>query len=247
MPRSPAPGLNPALNERPASFLIVGRNRALTNWIALSIASALDPSYLWTEFQSHEQDPPGSSGPLVSGAIPDSRLSLVFPEQLIPNEEEGRLAAAAAATVIRSDEEHDSVRGLEQFVRLPLHTQEILSAARPDRGIRALVLANAERVVEHYPRDVTATTLAAILRAGCTVILSFVGPPPPGRAVFDYVLEVPEPELTRWREASLHCEKGSSEGPFRSDASLPLSTLPGLAGYLEKHVDGPPRPGGALP
>jgi hypothetical protein len=234
MSSPPSDGMNRVFRERPVSVLITAENRPLASWLALGLAAHFDTTYFWTDVRAHDERPsPG--GPLALGAIPDAQLSLVHPEALQPNEEEARLAGAAAATVVRAEGEQGSVRRLEQFLGLPTHTQELISATQPSTQIRFLVLANAERIVHYYPATLVGPTLEAILASGCSVILTFVGAPPQGRAAFDFVADVRGTELARWREVIVRCEKGSAGGLLSAGSSFGFADVPGLAALLERY------------
>jgi len=234
----PTTELSRVFRERPVSVLILGASRPLVSWLALGLAAHMDPTYIWTDVRSHEEEP-NPLGPLALGAIPEAQLSLIYPEQLERNEEDARLARAAAATVVRSDGMHDSTSALEHFLRLPSHTRELIAAIQPSPHIRFLVLANAERVVHQYPEETVAPILGAILASGCSVVLSFVGPPPKGRTAFDFVLEVHGGEGARWERSIVHCEKGAEEGLLRTGASFPLASFPGLAQRIESTPGAP--------
>jgi len=235
MDSPPAARMNSLFGERPVSMLITGESRPLVNWLALGLVAHFDPNYLWTDVRAHE-DRPSPFGPLARGAIPDAQLSLVHPEELQPNEEQARMAGAAAATVVRSDGDAGSVRRLEQFLGLPSHTQEVISATQPSSAIRFLVLANAERILHYYPFPRVGPTLEAILGSGCTVVLTFVGRPPEGRVAFDFVLDVRGIEPERWKEAIVRCEKGTDDGLLSPGASFAFAHVPGLPALLERYL-----------
>jgi len=240
MKPSRPPSVNRVFSERPVSVLVLGTHRALTNWFTLGLAAYLDPSYIWTDVRPHE-DLSNPFDPLTVGAIPEAQLSLVYPEQLAPQEEDARLTATAAATVVRSDDSRAKIRGFEQFARLPSHTQEVIAATRPSLGIRALVLANAERVIQQFPPPSVPLILGAILAADCSVILSFLDPPPAGRTAFDFVLEVRGSDAAGWSSAEVRCERAVGEGLMQPGGVFPFSAIPGVGELVSRFLP-PPGP-----
>jgi len=223
--------LNPVFGERPVSVLVLGESRPLANWLAFALVHRLDPNFFWTDVRDHEGTP-DPFGPVAVGRIPDAQLSLIFPEQLERNDEEARLAGAAAATVVRSDGEPEVMRHLEGFLRLPSHTQEVIAATRPGSRLRFLVLGNSERVSHMYPEDTVGPIVRAILATGCSLVMPFVAPPPAARSVFDFILHVEGAELADWRTARVRCEKGVGDGLLASGSLFALADFPGLAAEL---------------
>ena len=213
-------------------MLILGECRPLASWLALALARACDSNYHWTDVRAHAETP-DPLGPLAEGRIPEGQLSLSLPEELERNDEEARLAGAAAATLVRADREHDALLGLEGFLRLPSRTQGLIAALGPGPAIRFVVLGNADRIASMYPESTVGPTLHAILSAGCSIVLTYRGSPPPGRRFFDFELHVSGPAPEDWPHSTVRCEKGVGEGLLTPQAEFPLREFPGLSAELE--------------
>ncbi|MCI4360729.1 MAG: hypothetical protein L3J91_03425, partial [Thermoplasmata archaeon] len=94
--------------------------------------------------------------PLTSTLLPPDRVSVVFANELERDEPSARLADAAVGGVLRADESPEMLRRIAGFLRLPAHTQELLSRVPSGGPPPIIVLSNAHRMVALYPHDTVA-------------------------------------------------------------------------------------------
>lgn len=222
------------LFPRPTSVLLCGPSRPLLNWTAYALAASTDPGFIWTDIR-----PPGESldaiDPLARGLIPSERLNIVHPTEILP-ERSG--APAAARSVAPSS---PTVRRLQDFVRLPLHTQRLLTG-EPTRGRPiVLVLSNAQRMVGLYPAQNVAPVVKAIVEAGVILLVTFADVPPEGHEAFDLVLRLEGGDPTNWSRATLKVEKAPADGLLRAGAALRLGEFAPIAPVLTAVLGSPPR------
>jgi hypothetical protein len=204
--------------NRPTSVIVCGSNRPLLNWVAYALASITDPGFIWTDVRL-QGEVLADADPLSRNLIPPDRMNVVHPKELALHRGG---AKAVAESVIRADEPTDTVRRLADFLRLPLHTQRLLSAGPSQGQPMVLVLSNGHRLVAFYPTDAVGPTVRAIVESGATLIMTFADAPPEGRLVFETVLHLEGNDTRGWRQASLTAEKGPADGPLRSGSAYRL-------------------------
>jgi len=219
--------------RRPTSIFVVGSSDVLLNWVTLALMAPYPSRLYWTVVQL-PGEPIAPLDPLGRGVIPADRVDFVHPNDLRREEQAGRQAETAAATVLRSDEHPEYVRRLTEFLRLPSHSQRLIASTTTGPAAPILVLSNAHRLATLFPNTSVVPTVQSFLDSGACLVLVWAGPPPPRRKVFDIVLHVEGSDPQRWKEATLWCEQGIPTGPLSGGKRHHLSELPSVASFLEK-------------
>lgn len=219
--------------DRPSSVFLSGDNRSLLNWCALGLARKADPRFRWTDVRltGEALDP---TDPLARGAVPSDRLHVVEPPSLTPNQRLADVARTRSDTLIDPAEPAAARQRLIDFLRLPTHTQELLSAAPPGAARPCVVLSNSHRLIALYPSNLVGPIIRAIVDSGMTIISTFGDAAPEGRWAFDTVLRVEGGVPSRWREATLTIEKVSGEKPAPHPERVPLSVVRPIALLLAR-------------
>lgn len=196
----------------------------MLHWVVYALASATDPGFIWTDVRpaGETADP---SDPIGRGLIPPGRLNVVLPAELaVP-----RAPAAAGAPAPNGP---TTVQRLADFVRLPLHTQRLLTGEPRGAHPMVVVLSNAQRLEDLYANEDVGGTLKRVVEAGTTMLVSFSGPAPQRRSIFPTVLRVEGSDLSRWREAAVAVEAASPEGGLTVGSSSTLGTFAPVAAGL---------------
>ncbi len=218
---------------------LYGPSRTVLLRVAYAFARASDPQPYWVDIRDPNEylDPPG---PVELGWIPDDHLFVVSRSEARPQDAVSNLALW---TVVRSDEPRSVIAGLTDFLRLPPVVQDVLSRYGEEFRRPVFVVANTDRVRDYYPRDRVGVRpiVDAMLHSGVVPIFVARGPPGPGRLAFDLVIEVEAPDLVRWREGTLRCERSLNGAPFQQDQRIRLDSFPALAAALQGQKD-PPEP-----
>lgn len=220
------------LFTKPTSVVLIGEDRPLLNWVAYAMASVTDPGFLWVDVRALGGDV-ADSDPLSGRVIPPDRLAVVRPAALAPDHTKANIGVSA---VVRADEPPENLQILLDFLRLPEQTQvklsEMVARGRP----RVAVLSNAHRLMAHYSAESVAPLLRAIQATGVITIVTFADAPNDGRFAFDVVLHLRGRDPKAWKQATLHVEKGSSEGPLRTGQDCRLEDLDVVANVLADHI-----------
>lgn len=215
-----------------------GKSRTVVLRAAYALARANDSQPYWVDVRDPNDylDPPG---PVEMGWIPDDHLFVVSRSEARPQDAVSNLALW---TVVRSDEPRSVIGGLSDFLRLPPQIQELLSQYGRENYRPVFVVANTDRVREHYPRDQTGVRaiVEAMVNGGVTPIFAALDPPGPGRFAFDLVFEIQADDLTHWREGVLLCERSFEGASYEKGQEIPLSSIPGLTDALEGRKDPTP-------
>jgi hypothetical protein len=212
--------------------IVCGSDRPLLNWVAFALASVSDPAFIWTDIRL-EGEVLADTDPLSRRLIPRDRLNVVRPSELERSD-----PTVVEGSVVRADEPPETLRRLVDFLRLPVHTQRLLSGGPPGGQPMVLVLSNAQRIVALYPTtsDV-APTVRAIVETGTTLIMTFADAAPEGRLAFETVLHLEGTDARKWREAGLRAEKGPSPGPLGAGTRYRLGEFEPVATILSRHLD----------
>lgn len=225
---SSGPDLIPELSERPTSVFLHGSSRPLLNWVMYALLVRADPEFRWTDVRLTEEvlDP---LDPLSRSVVPDERLSIIEPDVL----QRTAVPHATVATMIRSDEPAESIGRTLDFLRLPGHTQELISRTPIGPRPAQLGLSNAHRLAALFPTATIRPTLRGILDSGVTLVMTWADAPPAGRRAYDFVIGVEGAGPKAWKDARLRCEIGGSSGRMRAGAQARLSELAPIHDVLE--------------
>jgi len=220
------------LGRGPWGTFLHGPSRAVLQRCAYALALASDPRPTWIEI-CERGTAPDTEGPASLGWIPDDHLFFVHPTDARP---ENGIANLALTGLVRSDEPTAVLAEITDFLRLPSIVQDAMSRlpGGPERS--AFVVANTDKVRSYYPSEAGGIRpiVDAMVRANALPIFAAVGPPGAGRWAFDFVLEVRAPDLARWRQGTLVCEQAPTGTSLPIGVPVPLPTVPGLAGPLDR-------------
>jgi len=227
------------LFDRPSSAILCGTDRSLLNWVAYALSSAPGVQSIWTDVRLDDEllDP---SDLLRRELIPKERFLTVSPDKLARDDYAGNLALGG---LVRSDEPEETVRRFADFLRLPAHTQALISRIpRDDRPV-VLVLSNAHRLAALYRAPDVEPTLRAIVESGVSLLMTWADALSGGRLAFDRILHVRGSMESGWKRAVLSMERGSPVGLLRPGAEVALEEYPPVAKVLSAFLEGVARPG----
>jgi hypothetical protein len=223
--------LPPELQGRPCSIYVHGECRPLVNAVAFAMAEMLDLAPLWLEVRNPSKE---ATEPSVvsAGWIPPERVFVsdagngLEPNHLVAN--------LALYSVVRSDEPAEVLLELTDFLRLPELIQQAIGVATIAPTLRAIGVANSERVAHLFPRnrDSLHAFLTSILHRSISLVAAHTGPTGPQRFAFDLVYRVHGSSLAAWGTGALECEKGVHRGPFSMGRPRPLGEIPSIARVL---------------
>jgi hypothetical protein len=219
----------------PSSLFVLGTNRPLLKWVALALLEPHASRTYWTDVRL-EGEAIETTDPVALHAIPTERLLVAHPRDLQGDESDALRAEAATATMIRSDEPPESLRQITEFLRLPPHTQERISSTTAGPQPPVLVVSMAHRLVGLYSSDRVPSMIRAVKNSGTSIVVLWADAAPMQREIFDVVLHVEGADPSRWRDATLRCEKGITDPPLGSGAARCLSDLPQIASVLDRSI-----------
>jgi hypothetical protein len=220
--------LIPELIERPTTVLLHGSNRPLLNWVMYALLDRSNPDFRWTDVRLREE-PLDPLDPLARHVVPEGQLSLVEPDEL----QRSPVPTSSLSTLVRTDEMDESTRRALAFLRLPTHTQDLISRTSPRSTPAQFGLSNGHRLLAAFPAKTVQPTLRAILDSGVSLVMTWADAVPAGSRAYDFVLGLEGGGPADWKEAVLHCVIGNSEGPVRAGARLTLGRLPAIADVLD--------------
>jgi len=220
-------GLLPEFTFQPTSLLLHGSNRALLNWVMFAVLDRSHPGFWWTDVRLREErlDP---LDPLARHVIPEDHLGVIAPTVL--QREPDR--SATLATMIRPDEPPPSLQRVMEFLRLPKHTQELISSRPATKRPAQVALSNCHRLAAIFPAGSVEPTVRAILASGVSLALTWADALPASAQHFDFVLGVEGSGPANWQQATLHCEIGNSSGLARAGQRFKLGELRPIAEVL---------------
>ena len=240
MSTPPAGELFPGAFGKPSSVFISGTSRSLLKWFAFAALAPYASRVYWTDVRLPGEilDP---LDPMTVHAIPEESVYVLSPRDLQPDDLRAQQAEAAAATVLRSDEPGHSLQGLVEFLRMPQHAQELISATGRIDAPSILVTANAQRLATVYSLDRIAPLMQAMLESGTCQVALWAEAPTIHTSIFDVILQVEGSGPTDWRSATVQCERGISAGPLASGRAHRLSDIGPIATILERSVPALPK------
>jgi len=219
---------SPNRGNQPTTVYVSGPVRSVVNGVAFALAEMLDLTPYWLDARDSKATPDGPD-PVTTGWIPPDRLFISEGGKGLEQAPVG--ADKALWSIVRSDEPAEVLSHLNNFLHLPQLIQEIISAADPAGGPRALVVANSDRVAHLFPRtaDGLQRVLATLAAASLSIVAAHTGPTTPGRFGFATVFRVEVGRAANWMEGTLVCEQGTGKGSFAVGRSNRLSDVPGIA------------------
>jgi len=216
---------------KPCSLYVYGDCRPVVNGVAFAMAEMLDLAPLWLEVRDAMD---GHDGPSVAeaGWIPPERLFLS--EAGFGLEPNDAVANLALGSIVRSDEPAEVLEELTDFLRLPQLVQQAIGAATSESNPRALVVANAERAAQLFPREPGTLRhfVRSILNCSVSLVVAHTGPVPEQNSAFSAGFRVHAPSFATWTVGSLECEKGLTRGPFATGRPRLLSEVPSVVRVL---------------
>jgi hypothetical protein len=221
--------------REPAAAILCGYPGSLLDWVAYGFASTNKGGYFWTDVRM-----PGQlideADPLARGRIPPDHLNVVEPHQLTRNDVP---ANAAISALIREEESRPSMQLFVDFLRLPLHTQRLISEQQEGPDPILLILSNAQRIAAQFPTDTVGPVVRAIVGSGVSLLLVFPDEPPAARLAFENVWHIHGEGIRTWRTARLEIERGNFAKPFTTGLQIPLPEIACVAPLLKDFE--PPR------
>lgn len=227
--RTMRPSLTSRTFDRPTSVFISGGNRSLLNWVALAFAAESNPEFVWTDVRLHGESL-AASDPLAQGRVPDARLSVVFAEELVRNDEAAKIALGG---VVRADEPPENVMRLVDFLRLPTHTQRQISKLPKEGPPMVFVLSNSHRMAALYPPGTVRPVVRAIVAAGVILIQTFADASPEGRFDYDTVLHIEGDDNGSWKTATIRVEQAPPSSRLTAGSVQRLSDFPPISTVLD--------------
>jgi hypothetical protein len=165
--------------------------------------------------------------------IPEERLEVLLPSELGRSEVPPNLDIRV---VLKEDGTREWTPDLNVFLRLPQHTQKLISKIPAGAERVVIVLSNSQRMVALYPTESVAGFVRAIVQAGASFLVTFSDAPGEKRLAFEYIFHLQGEDPRRWDQAELFVEKGTTSGVFRTGSRLRLPTIPGVSSVLSREL-----------
>jgi hypothetical protein len=225
----------PGAFDKPSSIFISGGSRSLLKWFAFASLAPYASRVYWTDVRL-----PGEIleplDPMALHAVPEESLYVLHPQDLGPDDQGAHRAEAAAATLLRSEGAPGSIEGLVEFLRMPAHAQKLISRTGRVDSPAILVTANAHRLASVYSPERVAPLMRAMLESGTCQVALWSEAPTTYVAIFDVLLHLEGDDPRDWRDATVRCERGISEGPLAGGRRCRLSELGSVSGVLERSI-----------
>ena len=228
MEPSPVGVLIPELTQRPTSVFLHGSNRALLNWVMYALLDRSDPNFRWTDVHLRGR----ATGPTRPSRAPRHPRESAEPCRT------RRVSNAARTPPLRYRRWFirrslaESIRRALAFLRLPSHTQDLISRTSPGGSPAQVGMSNGHRLLAAFPAATVQPTIRAILDSGVTFVMTWADAVPSTSKAFDFVLGVEGAGPADWNNAVLNCGIGNSVGPVRAGKRLRLGELGPIANVL---------------
>ena len=216
-------------------MFISGTSRSLLKWFAFASLAPYASRVYWTDVRLPGEilDP---LDPMNLRAIPEDASYILMPHELRPDDQGARQAEAAAATMLKSDESPGSLQGLVEFLRMPSHAQRLISTTASPAVPSILVTANAHRLASVYTAERIAPLMRALLESGTCQVALWAEAETTHASIFDVILHIEGSGSAEWRNATVRCEKGISDGPLATGKAPRLADLRPIASVLERSI-----------
>lgn len=206
------------------SCYVWSRSPRAAHVLALALARFVDPTFRWLTVRE-ESGRPAEEESWVRRLLPADRiLPPVSPDEL---RSPRPVAGDVVKALIRADGEESERTALDHYLLLPVALQQLLDPGGPGPAVRAVVVANTERIRRLYPSDAgRMRPFAGVFsQHGLSMISTALPPPYEGRYAFDLVLRV-DLDTSDWNRGRLVVEKGQLSREFATGATLDLADLP---------------------
>lgn len=207
------------------SYHLWGRSSHAGHVLAFALAKFGDESFRWLSVRDSPAQPTEEEE-WVRSLLPENRvLAPLSSLELTP----GRpVSKEVLDSLIRTDGETSERTSLDHYLLLPPRLQNLLDEVDARSPLRAIVVANAERIQRFYPTDPGRMRPFADVfsRHGISMISTSLPPPYEGRYAFDIVLRIDGSSTGDWRSGRLVVEKGLRSGEFRTGSTYSLEELP---------------------
>lgn len=216
------------LRTNAVSCYVWSRSPRAAHALALALARFVDPAFQWLTVRE-EPGRPAEEEAWVRRVLPADRIvPPVSPDELRSPKP---VSGETVNSLIRSAGDESERSALDHYLLLPVALQQLLDTGRPGPAVRAVVVANTERIRRLYPTDAgRMRPFAGVFsQHGLSMISTALPPPYEGRYAFDLVLRI-DLDTTGWRTGRLVVEKGLPAPDFATGATLKLEDLPW---YLE--------------
>jgi hypothetical protein len=225
----------------PSSVFISGSSRSLLKWFAFAALAPYTRRVYWTDVRLPGEilDP---LDPMTLHAIPAKSVYVLLPQELAPDDRGARQAETAAPRLLQADTSPHSLEGLVEFLRMPTHAQELISATGRPEIPSILVTANAQRLATVYSPERIAPLMRVMLDSGTCQIALWAEAPTTHTSMFDVILHLEGTASKDWRNATVRCERGISTGPLASGPAVRLADVPQIASVLARAI--PTTPAG---
>ena len=198
--------ITPAMLASPWRIHLRGASRVAINRAAWELASRTDPTYRWLHIGA-PFDPVEPDDPAANGMIPHAQLFRSIPPAEFAQNQAG--ANLGLWAVVRSDEPAERLDPVIDYLRLPHLLQKAMGDASRVMGPGVCVVANCDRIAEHYPDDPAdiGRLVDVWRRSGAGLLVTFANMVRRSRFEYDYVFVVREQSDAGWRRSSISCEK----------------------------------------
>jgi hypothetical protein len=197
--------------------------------LAFALAKFIDPSFRWITVRESSTEPSAEES-WIHRLVPEAQIPLPLPVSDLGQgptvdkptfESMVRLEGATADKV-----------ALDLLLLLPERFQRMLDESVPPNILRAIVVANTNRVRAFYPQDPGRLRglMEIFPRHGISIITTSMPPPFEGRYGYSVSLRLDVESAETWRIAQLVVEKGLPSGEFSTGRTISCNDLPW---YLE--------------
>jgi hypothetical protein len=193
--------------------------------LAFALARFIDPAFRWVTIRESTAEP-STEEAWVSRVLPKTQ---VLPPVSVSDFGAGpRVPRETFNSLFQTEGAVAERTALSYFLLLPPQLQAIMDEEAVSSGVRAIVLANTNRIRALYPTDAgrIRVVMEVFPRNGLSVITTSMPPPYQGRYGYSIALRMDVESAEEWRRARLVVEKGLPSGELRTGATFASEELP---------------------
>jgi hypothetical protein len=213
--------------QKPTSICFWGDSVGDQCRLTLAVARKINPDVFWLQVEDPREELDTVEQSILK-QLPRDRLWSVTAPEFAPRPE----VAQFATWFYRSDLDANArLRGLADYMRLPILARDLLDDWSPSNPTRTIVIGRANRLAPFYEPEERGIRpfVEAINQYSTTPIFVFPSnrPPKNGRDA-DYLLRVTVTGVGDLRKTKVHCELGASPGTpglFHSGRSWEVDSL----------------------